>query len=85
MSDVLSNLRSNYISEVQLEFLTNVTSYPVARCGPGYMVFACDVEFPQATTGILKMSIDERVQTWNILLKDGAVPFDRHVEFKYIQ
>jgi hypothetical protein len=68
-------LRPMYSTTVRLELRVEGRAYPVAKIGPGYIVFRGSVELPPCR-GEMMMEVDGEVERWDVVLKHGATPID---------
>lgn len=80
----MSELKQNYSSEVVIELIIGKRSFPVSRTGPGYVVLKTGADISRGEKGILRILIDDREHLKDVILSEGAVPFELTVDTKQV-
>jgi hypothetical protein len=73
-------IQSQFSARIRLLLVIGESTYPLAQIGPMYFVLRKATSLPRCAAEIV-MIADGDEKRWPIILKDGAVPFDPHVEF----
>ena len=76
-------LRENYSSTVELTLIVNGQTISLCGVGPWSVSPREQVDLPEKTTGQVRMSIDGRVHSWDVVMPHGAVPFE-DIEVEYV-
>ena len=76
-----SELKANYSSHVQLRLIVGDLSWDLAKIGPDHVVLREDanIELDECDAEIV-MTVDGAERRWNVVLKNGIVPFDTQVK-----
>jgi hypothetical protein len=70
-----------FSAEVRLGLVIRDRRIPIAQVGPGFAMLREPIEIQPGEKAVLIMTVDGREHKWKITLKNGAVPFDRKVEY----
>lgn len=71
-----------YSADVRLDLLVDGRVIPVAKAGPNYAILREGTEIPAGAAAELVMIVDGREHRWEVILVDGAVPFDEKVSYR---
>lgn len=77
-------LRDNYSSTVELSLIVNGWTIPLCAVGPWSVEPRDSVELPAQSTGQVRVTIDGRLHTREVVLPRGAVPL-QDIEVEYIE
>lgn len=71
-----SELKTNYSSSVTLHLVVGGRSWELASIGPDYVTLRNGGIELDRCQGQIVMLIDGEERRWDVLLKDGAVPYE---------
>lgn len=80
---MITHLKDNYSSTVDLSLIAEGRSISLSKIGPHYVTLAEPTKL-SAGTAIIRMSVDGQERQWKVRI-DGAVPFDNRVRVSDVE
>jgi hypothetical protein len=83
MSDTV-RLPSGFSARVDLSLAVGQEVIPLAKIGYRRAVPATRIEIAPGTRAVLIVTIDGRERRWDVVLDEGALPFDEEFAFRML-
>lgn len=74
-------IQTEFSADVRLDLLVNGQTIPLSKVGPNYAVLSEAQDLPAGAPATLVMNVDGREHRWEVVLKEGGVPFDNQVTY----
>jgi hypothetical protein len=80
---MITHLKENYSSTIDLSLIAEGRSIPLSKIGPHYITLAASTELSPGDA-VIEMCVDGETRQWKVRI-DGAVPFDNRVRVSDIE